>query len=200
MAKQKAGSAEPPRLRVPREEARRRIQERIDIGIQLRDGAIENAQQLDRAEDEYRKWSDYNADMLRGLFTTEELKDEYIRQVGGLRIWRRPPPFGYLVKEFRDDAQRKVTCLESIRDRLDLYEEVQKETVQQPTTPGYKEERRKGLENLLNQAYKHLNQYEELLLTETDPKMEEKLKRYREDTRTQIDQWKSELAQLTEES
>ena len=48
-----------PKLRVNEEEARQKIQVRIEKGQQLRDQSIDSYNELEEARAESRKWSDY---------------------------------------------------------------------------------------------------------------------------------------------
>ena len=66
-----------PELRVSREEAAKKIGERIVLGEELLARSISNAEQLEAAENEYRRWNSYNAELLKRLFTTDKFAEEY---------------------------------------------------------------------------------------------------------------------------
>lgn len=53
-----------PKLLVSREEAEERIQDRIEKGQQLQDQQIDSKDELDRAEADFREWSNYNSTLL----------------------------------------------------------------------------------------------------------------------------------------
>ena len=59
-----------PKLRVNEEEARQKIQVRIEKGEQLRYKEIRSEDELEKARTESRKWSDYNKTLLLKLFNS----------------------------------------------------------------------------------------------------------------------------------
>lgn len=66
-----------PNLVVPREEAREKIQERIDKGQQLRDLPIRSEAELEDARAEYSNWSSYNSELLSRLFDSSSIARRY---------------------------------------------------------------------------------------------------------------------------
>ena len=93
-----------PSLNVTREEAKQRIDAQIE-----RAKSIPNASVNDN--DEVRRWYEFTAELLRQLFTTDEITDEFVGRnsiIGGNDI-----STGYYLKK-----------LNSIYERLDLYPEI----------------------------------------------------------------------------
>jgi hypothetical protein len=78
--KRTAGGPPPeePRLQVARAEARRSLDERIEIGQQMLDRPVNSAQGIDELKNDFRTWHDYNERLLQRLFTTTALADEYM--------------------------------------------------------------------------------------------------------------------------
>ncbi len=116
-----------PRLRVSRGQAQPQIAARIEAGHRLLESAIQTDDDLNSAEAEFRRWDEYNTTMLRRLFDTAELADEYEPGVGFVFLGSLP-----LQKEIEShgkDVQRKIDRLESISGRLNLYEEPSLPTV-----------------------------------------------------------------------
>jgi hypothetical protein len=74
-----------PRLRRSREEATRLLQERIELGKELAARINPGAylpNSLSQLEAEYSRWSSYNKELLRTLFDTDEVADNYDRFIG----------------------------------------------------------------------------------------------------------------------
>jgi predicted nucleotide-binding protein len=120
--KRTAGGPPPeePRLQVARAEARRSLNERIEIGQQMLDRPVNSAQGVDELKNDFRTWHDYNERLLQRLFTTTALADEYMPVMfmsGG-----SPDPQRRL-QSVRYDIEHQKQKLVSIANRLDLYDE-----------------------------------------------------------------------------
>lgn len=120
--KRTAGGPPPeePRLQVARAEARRSLDERIEIGQQMLDRPVNSAQGVDELKNDFRTWHDYNERLLQRLFTTTALADEYMPVMfmsGG-----SPDPQRRL-QSVRYDIEHQKQKLVSIANRLDLYDE-----------------------------------------------------------------------------
>lgn len=105
---------EPPQravLLVPRETARAQLNERIEMGKRL------------ASEADYKLWTDYNLDMLKRIFSTEEYAKEY-NTASAPRVLYVSPSFRgrASVIDWRQKIPPRLTCLESIVGRLDLIE------------------------------------------------------------------------------
>ena len=108
-----------PELQVTREEAAQKIGERIALGEELFARQISNIEQLDAAENEYRRWNSYNAEMLKRLFTTHKFEEEYSWWgVMAVSMYDKSP--AEKVKEHKNEIREKIHRLESVRDRLEL--------------------------------------------------------------------------------
>lgn len=107
------------RLRIPTEEARKRLAERIKVGSDLKAKSIQSKEQLKELKNEYYKWSDYNTELLRQIFTSPELSDEYSRNVGIFFVGG-DTSLGEEVRDFYSDIDSKLHRLESISERLEL--------------------------------------------------------------------------------
>jgi predicted nucleotide-binding protein len=123
MAKSRTKTPPPPRepaaLRVPHEEAAERIQKQIDQGEELLRAEPRSENELAELKERKRIWSDYNKQLLRNLFTTDELAEEYSAFIGG--VFPMEPSFGELVEDFRRDIQTYLTRLRSIFRRIELF-------------------------------------------------------------------------------
>lgn len=111
-----------PKLCVSREEANKKIQERINKGQQLHDRRIDSKDELGKAEADFKKWSDYNTTLLLKLFDDPSIVKKYI----SLSITARwtNPTWDQEIGWYRKDISEKVSRLEGIRDQLELYDEL----------------------------------------------------------------------------
>jgi predicted nucleotide-binding protein len=108
-----------PELLVSREEAAKRIDERMTAGEQLRQREITAAEVLEECEADYRRWNSFNAELLKRLFTTAKYAEEY-SWWGVASVSRFESPLHQKIREYRDEIAEKLHRLQSIRERLDL--------------------------------------------------------------------------------
>lgn len=108
----------PLRLRVPAGEARQRLAERIGKGKGLLELKITSPGQLEQAQNEYYKWSAYNTELLKQLFSNESMSEEYSWFRGFVVTGEES--FHEKVEEFYSDVKDKIHRLESITQRLEL--------------------------------------------------------------------------------
>lgn len=69
----------PVELLVPISEAKSKLEERIEKGAELKKQQAITTDELDALRKLYYKWNDFNCELLKRLFTTEKLADEYSR-------------------------------------------------------------------------------------------------------------------------
>ena len=111
----------PAALRVPRAEAEEKIQAQIDEGEALLAAQPQSKPDLDGLKEKYRIWDDFNEELLRSLFTTDAVAQEYSESIGG--VFRMNPSFGDLIGYYQKDVQNSLTRLRSILRRLPLFAE-----------------------------------------------------------------------------
>lgn len=124
---------EQPKLTVPRDEAEARLIDRIQKGEELRDRQISNLAELDAAYAEHDRWSAFNAELLKRLFTTQALAEEYSRFYGA--VMRRNPTPAQRIAQFRETVADSVNRLESIRERLELFDIAAESAPSAPAKP-----------------------------------------------------------------
>jgi predicted nucleotide-binding protein len=108
-----------PELQVSRDEAAQKIGERIILGEELYAREISNVEQLESAENEYRRWNSYNAEMLKRLFTTHKFAEEYSWWgAASISLYEKSP--AEKLQDFRKDVREKMHRLESVLERLEL--------------------------------------------------------------------------------
>ncbi len=111
-----------PKLLVSREEAKKKIQERINEGQLLRDRQIDSKTELNKAKSEFKKWSGYNKTLLSKLFDNSSIADKY----KGFPVfvgWTNPA-LNDEIGWYRKDVSYEVTNLEGIFEQLELYDEL----------------------------------------------------------------------------
>lgn len=106
-------------LVVSKMDAEEKIQNRIDKGNELHKAQINSWEQLEATKKDYYKWSDYNSELLKRLFTNDTLADEYIGFFGAV-VGGATPSLSEEVHDLRKRIQEKIHRLESIKERIEL--------------------------------------------------------------------------------
>src|ERR1700693_1645015 len=106
-------------LTLPRNEAASRIIDRIDKGKELKERPINDADALKAVKAAYWTWTEYNEEMLRQMFTTPKMAEEYsgffgAMAIGGERSLQED------VRELHGWIDDRIRTLSSIRERLEL--------------------------------------------------------------------------------
>lgn len=110
----------PAELLISRDEAKSRLQERIQKGLELKKAQISSRETLDAAKNDYQKWDSFNAELLRRIFSTEELAKEYSRWHGVAIMAMREPSLGEKIADLYKDVDQKIHRIDSIIERLEL--------------------------------------------------------------------------------
>ena len=116
-----------PKLCVSREEARQQIEAQIEKGQQLHAHQINSEGELAEARRESRKWSDYNKTLLLRLFDNTSIAEgEYtdFDDSFPILVSSRSRPLLTKLSWYRSSMNSSINSLESIRDRLELYDEL----------------------------------------------------------------------------
>lgn len=104
----------------PLSEATDLLQEQLSKGSDLLSADVASRQQLAEVKRRFRNWEEYVQELLRRLFTTEELPEEFgasVRMIYSLG----PSSLQEDLEEFRSDGAIRVRRLESIIERLPLF-------------------------------------------------------------------------------
>ncbi|MEW6291289.1 MAG: nucleotide-binding protein [Thermodesulfobacteriota bacterium] len=123
MARKRTNPPEPKiplELLVERNEAETKLNERIAKGKEIRKKAINTARELDDSEKQYDKWDDFNKELLKRLFSSEELCQQYSSLVGVPVLVFQQKHLREEVEEFYEKIDTKNHRLESIIERLEL--------------------------------------------------------------------------------
>jgi predicted nucleotide-binding protein len=105
------------------DEAENKITERIAKGREIRETPINSPQDLDSAEKIYGKWNDFNVELLKRIFTNDELSEEYTSWAGSIVMFSGEKSLGKKVSDFYEEIDEKIHRLESMAERLELIPE-----------------------------------------------------------------------------
>jgi predicted nucleotide-binding protein len=117
-------TAQPPaevplHLTMPREEASRKIGEQIEKGAVLKTLSMNDELALREAERRYTRWSECNQEMLRRMFTSSTIANEY-GSPGGTFAFTRELPSGARISYLHELIDTKVSNLTSVKECLEL--------------------------------------------------------------------------------
>src|SRR5438093_12812491 len=93
---------EPLELVVPREEAAARISNRIELGRQMLTRPVGTLDEYETLYNDHGKWSAFNRELLKRLFSTSEMWEEYTRFYGGA-ITIGPRSLGQKLESLHED-------------------------------------------------------------------------------------------------
>jgi hypothetical protein len=119
MARKSSPPASPsrPELKIPLDEARRRLQDRVAKGRELMTQEV--ASNWPTRVKDYERWTAFNADLLRSLLSTDELAQEYEWSAAGDLHFQAHP--GDDLQYSFQALRSQVDSLESIIERLELF-------------------------------------------------------------------------------
>lgn len=110
-------------LLVPLDKAKAQISEQIEKGQKLLEQQIRTGAELQQAEDERKKWSDFNAKLLEKIVNTDELVGDYCSSIYIDFVPERRVTLPTQAGRFHTKVKEGVTCLESILNYLPLIPE-----------------------------------------------------------------------------
>lgn len=110
----------PIELVVNRDNAKAKLSDRIQKGRELKELTINSAQSFDQTQKKYYKWTAFNKELLKRLFSTEELSDEYSRYSGVGFVTMREPSLGESIHDLHKGIDEKIHRIDSIIERLEL--------------------------------------------------------------------------------
>lgn len=106
-------------LAVSRDNAKQRLQDRINQGMELKQRQVGTREALDEFSNSYGKWDRFNSELLRRIFTTDEAAKEYDYWGVGI-ISFREPALSERIADVYKDIDKKTHRLDSIVERLEL--------------------------------------------------------------------------------
>lgn len=99
-------------------EVEKNLKDRMLMGEQLQAIRIGSEAELKSARNQYYKWDAFNIELLKRLFSSEEIAQEY--RGSGFAIGFPNATLKFKIEEFISDVENKVHRLDSITGRLEL--------------------------------------------------------------------------------
>ncbi len=123
MATRRTSKSQPPKepleLLISRDEAKSRIQERIEKGLELKQHKVDTYETFNILSNYFSKWDAFNSELLKRVFTSEELAEEY-GYWGVMSVSMREPSLGEKIAGIYKDVDKKIHRLDSIIERIEL--------------------------------------------------------------------------------
>lgn len=110
---------QPLELAMSREEAKTRLQDRIEKGLELKKNQVGSNAAFEALSKEYSKWDSYNSELLKRTFTTDELAKEYDFW-GVMSLSMDEPSLGEKIADLYENIDSKIHRIDSIIERLEL--------------------------------------------------------------------------------
>ena len=115
-------------LMVSKEEASEKIKNRIELGKKMLESPVNNEEEIEDLKNNKASWSDFNVELLKGLFSNDSISKEYQSTSGAGRVVPYDPygggmAWGVMVENLENDLKAKINKLKSIFERLELFSE-----------------------------------------------------------------------------
>lgn len=124
MAKVKNHNDEPPNLIISKDKARQSIELQIEKGRSIRDDNINSEAEFGKIKEAYSRWSSYNLELLKRIFSNDSIAKEYNMIGFGVGVISYgKPPIQKEIAGFKEKMGKKINLLESIKERLELIPE-----------------------------------------------------------------------------
>jgi predicted nucleotide-binding protein with TIR-like domain len=102
------------------QEAKDRLEDRIEKGRELRAQQVNSVEQFEILESEFSKWSAFNTELLKRMFTSDQFAKEYSSWSGPLMMDMQPPSMGQRIADLFKEIDVELHKLDSIKERLEL--------------------------------------------------------------------------------
>jgi len=111
-------NSEVSKLVVDKEEFKKQLEERIELGNQIFDRNILFPTELEQAETDYGDWNNFNRELLKHAFNNpkSEYLISYLSTPAVLGNWIRPIPFTEQLGNFKNQLNGKLTALKRLID------------------------------------------------------------------------------------
>jgi len=106
-------------LLISREDAKSKLQARIEKGLELKQRRVETRDAFESLSNDYSKWDSFNSELLKRTFTTDELAQEYDFW-GMMAVSMLEPSLGDKIADVYKSVDKKIHRLDSIIERLEL--------------------------------------------------------------------------------
>lgn len=106
-------------LTISKDDAKTKLKERIEKGNDLKQRPVETRETIEALKNEFSKWDSFNSELLKRIFSTDELEKEYAFWGVGYMSFGEPT-LGEKISAVHKDIDKKIHRLDSIIDRLEL--------------------------------------------------------------------------------
>ncbi len=137
----------PPKLIVPRSEARQKLEAHIEKGRSIVNRPMNSQAEMDEAKADGEKWRDYAITLLSKLFDNTSISDKYRDETRGIGIGGGDIPYTAERDIFKPWMAYRVREVESVLERLDLYDE-SPVALSQDTSKGIRDPQADALEKI----------------------------------------------------
>jgi predicted nucleotide-binding protein len=124
VARKSSNPAQPPKppleLNSSRDEAKSRLQDRIEKGRELKSTPIRSPQEFEALQNNLDKWNAFNVELLKRLFTNDELASEYSFWSGVGVMSMYESSLAEKIADTYKEIDEKIHRLDSIIERLEL--------------------------------------------------------------------------------
>jgi hypothetical protein len=121
----------PPKLIIPRSEARRKLEVHIEKGHGVVNRPINSQEEMDQTNADAEKWRDYAIRLLPTFFNTTSVAEDYKNKTQRTSFSIRDVHFTEERDTFKQRMSHRIRELESIQESLELYTESTAITAQQ---------------------------------------------------------------------
>jgi len=117
-------NSEVSKLVVDKEEFKKQLEERIELGNKIFDRNILFSTDLEQAQSEYDSWNDYNSELLKQSFNNphSEYRKDYDKKFATVTIFYNDDRQSFLqsISWFRSNLEDKLSSLRNLINKLDL--------------------------------------------------------------------------------
>jgi predicted nucleotide-binding protein len=112
----------PAELTISRNEAESKLQDRMQKGREIRQAQINSLATLEAVVNKYSKWNSFNIELLKRIFTTEELAEEYSHysSLAFMVGQSHNPSLGEKIDDLYKNIDKKIHRIDSILERLEI--------------------------------------------------------------------------------
>lgn len=109
----------PSELKISKEEAEQKLKERIEKGNELLEKSISNYEELEKLFD---KWDDFNNELLKRIFTTDEYQNVYMYSESTICFssFYGEPSYSEKIEKLKKAIRDKNNYLETLIEKLEL--------------------------------------------------------------------------------
>ena len=101
-----------------KEEAELKLRERVNKGKEIIEVPIHSENDFDKVTGKYHTWNDFNKELLKRLFSNDELAKEYSDIFISIR---KPKSFQQVISNFYKKIEKNICKIESIIERLEMF-------------------------------------------------------------------------------